>query len=139
MKPQFDVFQTQDYVQSFVNAICEIDLKRRRGLGSTFVRFMAIQGIRGEKKFLFILAHAQYDGYSLQSLSGTLASIYDGVNSLPSPAPLRQFISYNASRKADSFEYWKRRLQGLSGPTWSTSIFTDDMYSSTPFENELQS
>ena len=88
VKPQCNDFETQDYVHSFVNAICETNLKRRRRLGSAFVRCMAIQGMRGENKLVFRLSHAQYDGYSLQSLFETLAPIYDRVNFLPNPAPL---------------------------------------------------
>lgn len=119
---QFDVFESPDDLNTFVGTLCEQDLKVKRTLGSTFVRFIAVKGTQGVSKLIFRLSHAQYDGYSSPHLFKTLASIYEGKNVATELPCFRDFLTYTASQKARSFEHWRRRLQGAPVPTFVSEV-----------------
>ncbi|KAJ4389992.1 hypothetical protein N0V93_007465 [Gnomoniopsis smithogilvyi] len=102
------------------DCVCEEDLARPRKLGQSFVRFIAIKHNSGLSRLVFRISHAQFDGFSWGMVLETLSMIYKD-NSLVSP-PLTNFGSYIAfaeTKKAQSFQYWASRLQGLKYPEWS--------------------
>ena len=120
-KPEYEQFESQDEdLGSFVDALCEQDLKRKRLLGSSFIRFMAVKHHSGRRRLIFRISHAQFDGYSLELLLESLSGLYTGEK-LSIPPPFAQFMAFNRQREKSNLAYWARRLEGSTCPHWSTS------------------
>lgn len=120
-KPEFEQFDSKDEdLESFVNALCEEDLKRKRDLGSSFIRFIAVKHPSDRHRLIFRISHAQFDGYSLGPLLESLSSIYNGEK-LSKPPSFAQFMAFNKQREKMNLAYWTRRLEGSTFPHWSTS------------------
>ena len=120
-KPEFELFEVKDEdLGSSVDALCQQDLKRKRVLGSSFVRFMAVKHPSERHRLIFRISHAQFDGYSLGPLLESLSSIYNG-GKLSKPPPFVQFMAFNKQREKANLAYWTRRLEGSMFPHWSTS------------------
>lgn len=120
-KPEFERLQCQDEESgSFVDALCQQDLKRKRVLGTSFVRFIAVQDASGQHKLVFRLSHAQVDGYSVEVLLKGLSSLYYGEE-LRTPPSFAQFVAFNQQRQKSNLAYWTQRLKGSNFPNWSTS------------------
>ena len=120
-KPEFEQFQCDEEDSTpFVNALCEQDLKIKRALGSSFIRFMAVQHASKQHKLVIRISHAQFDGYSTELLLKGLSSMYRGDN-LGKPPSFAQFMAFNQQRETSNLAYWTRRLQGSAYPDWSTS------------------
>ena len=120
-KPEFEQFEPKDEdLGSFVDALCEQDLRRKRVLGSSFIRFMAVKHPSERHRLIFRISHAQFDGYSLGPLLESLSSIYNDEN-LSKPPLFAQFKAFNKQREKTNLAYWTRRLAGSTYPHWSTS------------------
>lgn len=120
-KPEFEQFESKDEnLGSFVDALCEQDLRRKRVLGSSFIRFMAVKHPSERHRLIFRISHAQFDGYSLGLLLESLSSMYNGEK-LSKPPPFAQFMGFNKERQKTNLAYWTRRLEGSTFPCWSTS------------------
>lgn len=120
-KPEFEQFESRDEdLGSFVNALCEQDLSRKRVLGSSFIRFMAVKHPSERHRLIIRISHAQFDGYSLGLLLESLSSRYNGEK-LPKPPSFAQFMAFNKQREKTNLKYWTRRLEGSTCPHWSTS------------------
>lgn len=120
-KPDFDQFESKDEdLGSFVDALCEQDLRRKRVLGSSFVRFMVVKHPSERHRLIFRISHAQFDGYSLGLLLESLSSMYSGEK-LSKPPSFAQFMAFNKQREKTNLAYWTRRLEGSTFPDWSTS------------------
>ena len=121
-KPEFEQFESkEDDLGSFVDALCEQDLKRKRLLGSSFIRFMAVNHHSGRRRLIFRISHAQFDGYSWGLLLQSLSGIYNG-GKLPRPPQFAQFMAFNKQREKSDIAYWTQRLEGSTSPhSWSTS------------------
>ena len=120
-KPEFEQFESKDEDSgSLVDALCEQDLRRKRVLGSSFVRFMAVEHSSGWHRLIFRISHAQFDGYSMGLLLESLSSMYNG-GKLPEPPSFAQFMAFNKQQEKTNSAYWTRRLEGSTWPHWSTS------------------
>ncbi|KAG6997698.1 aurofusarin cluster transcription factor aurR2 [Physcia stellaris] len=120
-KPEFELFESRNEdLPSFVDALCEKDLRRRRVLGSSFIRFITVKHDSERHRLVFRLSHAQFDGYSLNLLLETLSSLYAGAK-LSKPPTFAQFMAFNQQREKTNLAYWTRRLEGSAFPHWSTS------------------
>jgi amino acid adenylation domain-containing protein len=120
-KPEFDQVECKDEDSvSFVDALCEQDLKRKRLLGSSFVRFIAVKHSSERHRLILRISHAQFDGYSLGPLLERLSGIYSGKN-LSKPPSFAQFMAFTKQRERTNVAYWTRRLEGSIYPHWSTS------------------
>ncbi|KAI4165618.1 MAG: hypothetical protein LQ342_000560 [Letrouitia transgressa] len=120
-KPEFGQFKCKsEDLGSFVDALCEQDLRRKRVLGSSFIHFMAVQHPSGRHRLVFRISHAQFDGYSLGMLFESLSSMYHGEK-LSKPPAFTQFMAFNKQREKSSLAYWNQRLEGSTFPYWSTS------------------
>ena len=94
-RPDFELFESKDEdLGSFVDALCEQDLRRKRTLGYSFIRFMAVKHPSGRHRLVFRISHAQFDGYSLGLLLESLSSMYDGEK-LSEVPPFVQFMAFN--------------------------------------------
>ena len=68
-KPEFELFECNDEdSESFVDTLCEQDLKRKRVSVSLFIRFMAVNHPSEQHRLIFRISHAQFDGYSTAPL-----------------------------------------------------------------------
>lgn len=120
-KPEFEQFEYKDEdLGSFVSALCEQDLRRKRVLGSSFIRFMAVKHPSQRHRLIFRISHAQFDGYSLGLLLESLSSMYNG-DKLSKPPHFAQFMAFNKQREETNTAYWTQRLEGSTFPYWSTS------------------
>lgn len=120
-KPEFERFEcTDEDSASYINALCEQDLKRKRVLGTSFIRFMAVQHTSTQHKLVIRISHAQFDGYSTELLLKGLSSMYCEEN-LSKPPSFVQFMAFNQQREKSNLTYWARRLEGSIYPDWSTS------------------
>ena len=120
-RPKFELFEPKnEELGSFVDALCEQDLRRKRSLGSSFIRFMAVRHPSGRHRLVFRISHAQFDGYSLGLLLESLSSMYNGEELSKAP-PFAQFLALNKQREKSNVAYWTRRLEGSTFPHWSTS------------------
>lgn len=120
-KPEVEQFDSKDEdLRSFVDALCEQDLRRKRVLGSSFIRFMAVKHPSDRHRLIFRISHAQFDGYSLGLLLESLSNMYTGKE-LSKPPSFAQFMAFNKQREKTNLAYWTRRLKGSTYPDWSTS------------------
>ena len=120
-RPEFELFESKDEdLGSFVDALCAQDLRRKRSLGSSFIRFMAVKHPSGRHRLIFRISHAQFDGYSLGMLLESLSSMYNGEKLSEAPS-FAQFMAFNKQREKSNLMYWTRRLEGSTFPQWSTS------------------
>ncbi|OQE37215.1 hypothetical protein PENCOP_c010G01994 [Penicillium coprophilum] len=117
--PAYDNFQAnyEDDITTFVDSICELDRKRIRTFGSSFIRFMAIRSHSGQHRLIFRISHAQFDGFSWNSVLCSLSSLYCG-DTVPSEPKFAQYITYRESMKLNSYNYWTRRLKHAPNPNW---------------------
>ncbi|KAL8950907.1 MAG: hypothetical protein Q9222_003085 [Ikaeria aurantiellina] len=119
--PTFEYFDSgEEEITSFVDALCEQDLKRRRALGSSFLRFMAVEHCLGRHRLIIRISHAQFDGYCIGILLDSLSCLYSG-GELTRQATFAQFMTFNKQREEKSLVYWTRKLKGCGLPQWSTS------------------
>ncbi|CAK1360695.1 unnamed protein product [Cercospora beticola] len=127
----FDIFDISGNMSDAVNSLCKEDLAIPRRLGRSFVRFMAVRNSStGENRLIFRVSHAQFDGFSLPMLFGTLSAFYCGCP-LTRPYSFSQYVAYKAQKKQSSLEYWKSRLQGTSYPDWSGGSCCSDSASTS--------
>ncbi|VUC30158.1 unnamed protein product [Clonostachys rosea] len=120
MKPDYDLYDAQsNELKSFIDGLCEDDLRRPRKLGLSFIRFMAIRHDSGSHRLVFRISHSQFDGYSWPKVLETLSTIYNNQ-----PVPITpNFVQYSyfcAAKKDDSIKYWASRLADSSFPSWSS-------------------
>ncbi|KAJ5210468.1 AMP-dependent synthetase/ligase [Penicillium cf. griseofulvum] len=121
LNPAYDNFQSNhdDDITAFVDSICELDRKRIRTFGSSFIRFMAVRSHYGQHRLIFRISHAQFDGFSWDTVLRSLSSLYCG-DTLPDQPKFAQYTSYRESMKADAFAYWTTRLKLAPNPDWSS-------------------
>ena len=120
-KPEFEQFECKNEdLGCFVDALCERDLRRKRVLGSSFIRFMAVRHHSERHQLIFRISHAQFDGYCLGLLLETLSSMYKGEELSKAPS-FAQFMAFNKQREKTNLAYWTQRLKGSMYPHWSTS------------------
>lgn len=132
LNPPYDTFQASqdDDLTAFTDSICALDRKRIRTLGSTFIRFMAVRGPSNQHRLIFRISHAQFDGFSWDSVLRTLSSIYSS-DTLPSQLDFSQYITYLESKKPDTFAYWASRLKDTPDPSWSRPASSDRAFSTS--------
>ncbi|KAJ5816716.1 AMP-dependent synthetase/ligase [Penicillium robsamsonii] len=120
LNPAYDNFQANhdDDITAFVDSICELDRKRIRTFGSSFIRFMAIRSHSGQHRLIFRISHAQFDGFSWDTVLRSLSSLYCG-DTLPNEPKFAQYITYRENMKANAFAYWATRLKHAPNPGWS--------------------
>ena len=124
LKPDFELFESGDEdLGSFVDALCEQDMRRKRILGSSFVRFMAVKHPSERHRLIFRISHAQFDGYSLGLLLDCLSRLYNGEE-LSKPPPFARLMAFNKQNEKTNLAYWARKLEGSTFPHWSTSKST---------------
>lgn len=120
-EPEFERFECKDEdLISIVNALCEQDLKRKRALGTSFIRFMAVQHGSEQHKLVIRISHAQFDGYSTELLLKGLSSMYR-EEAVSTPPSFAHFMAFNQQQEKRNLAYWTRRLEGSAYPDWSTS------------------
>lgn len=129
LNPAYDNFQANhdDDITAFVDSICELDRKRIRTFGSSFIRFMAVRSPSGQHRLIFRISHAQFDGFSWDTVLRSLSSLYCG-NTLPDQPTFAQYITYREDEKANSFAYWASRLKHASNPNWSSVDYSNRVY-----------
>lgn len=121
LKPDYDFFNAQsNEIKSFIDKLCEVDLRRSRKLGSSFIRFVAISHDSGSHKLVLRISHSQFDGYSWPKVLETLSAIYNNQPLLTAPK-FAQYIDFCARQKNDSLKYWASRLTDSSFPNWSST------------------
>ncbi|OQE09562.1 hypothetical protein PENVUL_c006G05047 [Penicillium vulpinum] len=120
LNPVYDNLQAKDDddITTFVDSICELDRKRIRTFGSSFIRFMAIRSAAGQHRLIFRISHAQFDGFSWDTVLRSLSSLYCG-DTLPDQPKFSQYIAYREDNKANAFAYWSSRLEDTRNPNWS--------------------
>jgi Non-ribosomal peptide synthetase modules and related proteins len=129
LNPAYDNFQAshEDDVTTFVDSICELDRKRIRAFGSSFIRFMAVRSPSGQHRLIFRISHAQFDGFSWETVLCSLSSLYCG-DTLPDQPKFAQYITYREDKKTDAFAYWTSRLKHTPNPKWSSIDYSNHVY-----------
>ncbi|EKV04333.1 HC-toxin synthetase [Penicillium digitatum PHI26] len=126
----YDNFQANndEDITAFVDSICELDRKRIRTLGSSFIRFMAVRSPSGQHRLIFRISHAQFDGFSWNTVLRNLSSLYCGETP-PDQPKFTQYITYREDNKAGAFTYWTSRLKHTPNPNWSSVNYSNCAYS----------
>ncbi|KAH8647773.1 hypothetical protein BX600DRAFT_530728 [Xylariales sp. PMI_506] len=118
LEPEYDDYDGGDSdIATFVDSLCEQDLRRPRKLGQSFIRFMAVKNAAGNHKLVLRISHAQFDGFSWAAVLQGLSLIYNKELPHVEP-PFGQFIAFNETKKEGSILYWSSRLQGSTYPRW---------------------
>ncbi|KAJ5372305.1 AMP-dependent synthetase/ligase [Penicillium concentricum] len=132
LNPAYDNFQANhdDDITAFVDSICELDRKRIRTFGSSFIRFMAIRSHSGQHRLIFRISHAQFDGFSWDTVLRSLSSLYCG-DTLPDEPKFPQYITYREDEKANAFAYWSSRLEHAQNPNWTGVDYSNRVYTTT--------
>ncbi|KGO55086.1 AMP-dependent synthetase/ligase [Penicillium expansum] len=130
LNPAYDNFQANhdEDITTFVDSICELDRKRIRAFGSSFIRFMAVRSPSGKHRLIFRISHAQFDGFSWDTVLRSLSSLYCG-ETLSDEPKFAQYIAYREDKKADAFTYWTSRLKHTPNPNWSSIDYSKSVYS----------
>jgi amino acid adenylation domain-containing protein len=92
-------------------------------LGAPLLQLTIIRARDRQAKLVFGMSHAIYDAISLGHTVQLLAEIYRGAPR--NIQPFKDYVGYLHSRKADSYTYWRKTLQG-SSMTRIPSIATPD-------------
>ncbi|KAL8670383.1 MAG: hypothetical protein Q9168_005078, partial [Polycauliona sp. 1 TL-2023] len=124
-RPDFEHYQCRDDdCESFIDTLCQQDLNRPRRLGSSFLRFLAVEHTSSapahRNKLILRLSHAQVDGYCIPLLLETLSLAYSSETA-PTPSQFAPVLAFNKQRESTNRAYWTQRLQGSTFPHWSTS------------------
>lgn len=129
LNPAYDNFQANhdDDITTFVDSICELDRKRIRAFGSSFIRFMAVRSPSGQHRLIFRISHAQFDGFSWDTVLRSLSSLYCG-DTLSDQPRFAQYITYREDKKTDAFAYWTSRLEHTPNPRWSSVDYSNRVY-----------
>ncbi|CAI7609080.1 unnamed protein product [Penicillium viridicatum] len=129
LNPAYDNFQANhdDDITTFVDSICELDRKRIRAFGSSFIRFMAVRSPSGQHRLIFRISHAQFDGFSWDTVLRSLSSLYCG-DTLSDQPKFAQYITYREDKKTDAFAYWTSRLEHTPNPKWSSVDYSNCVY-----------
>ncbi|KAJ5780658.1 AMP-dependent synthetase/ligase [Penicillium paradoxum] len=132
LNPPYDNFQASqdDDITAFTDSICELDRKRIRTFGSSFIRFMAVRSPSSQHRLIFRISHAQFDGFSWDSVLRTLFSIYSG-DTLPVQLDFAQYATYRADKKTDAFTYWTSRLKDTPNPAWGRKDYSNQDFSTS--------
>ncbi|KAK8085892.1 hypothetical protein PG997_007163 [Apiospora hydei] len=137
-KPTCDVVEAGDGdMTALVNSICAEDIKRPRVLGRAFIRVIVVKHASGKHKFILRISHAQFDGFSWDSVIETLSSFYIQDSSLPLGPSFSQYIAHSERRREESQQYWRSRLQGSPAPCWKTDLSGPDAAAFCNPENRL--
>ncbi|KAK7976909.1 hypothetical protein PG989_015372 [Apiospora arundinis] len=123
LEPKYDVLDAgAGDMEVFVNSVCEEDIKRPRVLGRSFIRFIVAKHASGKHKFILRISHAQFDGFSWNSVLDALWSIYKNDKSVAIGPGFSQYIAYSERDRRDGQQYWWSRLRGSPTPTWTRGV-----------------
>ncbi|KAI1077997.1 peptide synthetase [Whalleya microplaca] len=109
-----DEHQTEEDLESFTHKLCDTDINEDIPLGSSFVKFIFVQGANNQSCLMLRISHAQYDEICLTGLLRQLAALYDGLPTTDS-APFSSFV-YHVVKKSipQSIFYWRDLLKDSS-------------------------
>jgi aryl carrier-like protein len=132
LDPAYDNFQANndDDITALVDSICELDRKRIRTFGSSFIRFMAVRSPSRQHRLIFRISHAQFDGFSWDTVLHSLSSLYCG-DSIPNQPNFTQYITYREDKKANAFAYWASRLKHAPNTKWSSVDYSNRLYTTS--------
>ncbi|KAI1340225.1 peptide synthetase [Xylariaceae sp. FL0016] len=104
----------QGDVESAAREICDADIQTDMPLGSSFVKFIFVEGESNRSCLILRISHAQYDEICLVGLLRQLAALYDGQSPTDS-IPFSSFV-YHVVQKGipQSEPYWRELLKGSS-------------------------
>ncbi|KEF57038.1 uncharacterized protein A1O9_07228 [Exophiala aquamarina CBS 119918] len=127
-------YRTDRDLEEYVKDHCMADSKSNFQLGSSFLRFIYVEGRDGCKCLVMGLSHAQYDGSSLPRLLRDLERLYIG-NPLTEIKPFSAYIAQTRDSVLESkaLSYWRNLLDcssmsvlsGGSGQAADRSIFLE--------------
>ncbi|KAI4864703.1 non-ribosomal peptide synthase [Hypoxylon rubiginosum] len=106
-------------VASFANKLCDVDVQTKMPLGSSFVKFLFVEGDDDRSCLVFRISHAQYDEVCLPALIRQLAALYGGggddrpavADSVPFSSFVRHVVREGIPHSAP---YWRDLLRGSS-------------------------
>ncbi|CAJ2512564.1 Uu.00g055790.m01.CDS01 [Anthostomella pinea] len=109
-----DQYEIEGDIESFAHKLCDVDVQTRMPLGSSFVKFMFVQGENNEHCLVLRISHAQYDEICLTGLLRQLAALYDD-KPCTDAVPFSSFV-YHVIKKSipQSIPYWRDLLKGSS-------------------------
>lgn len=101
-------------VEAFSKKVCEVDVQEEMPLGSSFVKFLFVQGTNGSSCLLFRISHAQYDEICLPVMLRQLSAMYEGTT-VPETQPFSLYVNHLVKENIpQSIEYWRDLLRGSS-------------------------
>ncbi|KAL7629849.1 hypothetical protein AAE478_001372 [Parahypoxylon ruwenzoriense] len=114
LKVAIEQYNSKGDIGSFARNMCDIDIQTEMPLGSSFVKFIFIQGESNQSCLILRISHAQYDEICLTGLIRQLAALYDGTPTTNS-VPFSSFV-YHVVQKCipRSIPYWRDLLKGSS-------------------------
>lgn len=107
--------QADEDIDDLVRKVCTGDIESDFALGSSFLRFIHVEGKDGRHCLVIRLSHALYDGMSLPRLLEDLENLYSSgkvVDFEPFPAYIARTSDQGLQTKA--LGYWRGLLQGSS-------------------------
>ena len=114
LKVAIEQYDIEGDIDSFTHKLCDMDVQTRMPLGSSFVKFMFVQGEGGRSCLIIRISHAQYDEICLVRLLRQLADIYEG-RTVVDTVPFSSFV-YHVMKNSipQSIPYWRDLLKGSS-------------------------
>lgn len=112
LQPDFIYQETDLDLDDFTNELRQKDREHGPRLGETFVQFVVAKQKKTEHYRIFMrLSHAQYDGYCLPKILGSLQAGYNGlpVSSAPS---FGNYVRESAKTVAGAHDHWREVLRG---------------------------
>lgn len=107
--------QADEDIDDLVSKVCTGDIESDFALGSSFLKFIHVEGKDGHHCLVIRLSHALYDGMSLPRLLEDLENLYSSgkvVDFEPFPAYIARTSDQGLQTKA--LGYWRDLLRGSS-------------------------
>ncbi|KAI9708860.1 MAG: NRPS [Candelaria pacifica] len=121
LRLQISEYETSLDIQQFSESICSEDFDKVIGLEEQLTRFMLVRDHYQQARLIIRMSHAQYDGVCLPWILDGLASAYQRLP-LGQQSGFSSYIYHAASKKEESYDHWRRLLQGSSMTKITTKL-----------------
>ncbi|KAF2683049.1 acetyl-CoA synthetase-like protein [Lentithecium fluviatile CBS 122367] len=112
LQPDFNYQETDTDLDDFTAELRQKDREHGPRLGETFVQFIvAKQKKTGRYRIFLRMSHAQYDGYCLPKILGSLQAGYNGLPISSAPS-FGNYVRESARTIAGAHDHWKEVLRG---------------------------
>lgn len=112
LQPDFTFHETDLDLDDFTTELRQKDREHGPRLGETFVQFVVAKQRKAERYRIFMrLSHAQYDGFCLSKILGSLQAGYNGLPISSAPS-FGTYVRESAKIVTGAHDYWREVLRG---------------------------